>query len=772
MSILVSMFSFVIAMLVPLWVPLVVMVLSLLCPIVYDFDAPKPSRRYAPYLTALLYHILLCGIIQPIIVSIVVLIVYPVAATIVVIAALCRYCIRSVWDWVIFKTVIRKRGRIPAANSFLVKRITGPGLQDNFFYQISPEQAIAAIECHLEDILLRANQKILEKKMAEPLDIYDNFIRKVFNPFSAGVAVNDGNYEKVSREVKDLHRALQDKVNQRRNDLQLHLQTDVRERLKLTTHDLKATLRLVIVMLEKFYPETYFPLVINPERTLQKQPLSSRQISSEQQSRIDSGISTTEEVEDRDLFEKGSGSSLCQSRALLNPSIPPSVVSATRSLTGRNKLVHQNGFCSAKRSSILTRSYNSENISPEDQNMGGKRRYNQLEKWEHGSSEPSRLKGHAMGASQDENGVALVEDSSTEGLYNGDGKKSALSVRITPHRPTVSKTINRRQESIYVSEEEFWISKGLGLGDYATLAAIMLTDVFSPDILTSIDDEDTVFKIGTSGVDLNRYTEMLCKCPPRPDLDSSLIVYAPRTNSIRVPSPYLDVSSFFPASGRSFSFTKHPSKTSFSKTAMWGASISQRLSLLKSRKVVKPQEECSTIPGLPFQNRMMVPPPIPHPAVIAVIIYNREANDPIVLSSVETQTVLRVIDESVSRNDCPVSSRMYSFEEDSCTSNHASSPPSLYEGAVCMPDDLHVEEHNPAEEQPSTSYAANSSPERRLGTDTYKVVDANPLRALLESHPPFSVPLDLAPPEVPPENDYEDSLRIRHALSTDSLSVV
>lgn len=42
-------------------------------------------------------------------------------------------------------------------------------------------------------------------------------------------------------------------------------------------------------------------------------------------------------------------------------------------------------------------------------------------------------------------------------------------------------------------------------------------------------------------------------------------------------------------------------------------------------------------------------------------------------------------------------------------------------------------------------------------------LDSNPLRSLLESHPPFSVELDLAPPEDPPENDYEDTLRTRHA---------
>ena len=37
-----------------------------------------------------------------------------------------------------------------------------------------------------------------------------------------------GGYERVSREVKDLHRSLQDKVDARKRDLQLGLPADIR----------------------------------------------------------------------------------------------------------------------------------------------------------------------------------------------------------------------------------------------------------------------------------------------------------------------------------------------------------------------------------------------------------------------------------------------------------------------------------------------------------------------------------------------------------------
>lgn len=36
-----------------------------------------------------------------------------------------------------FHLVIKNRGRIPASDSFVVKRIAGPGLASDYYYQVS-----------------------------------------------------------------------------------------------------------------------------------------------------------------------------------------------------------------------------------------------------------------------------------------------------------------------------------------------------------------------------------------------------------------------------------------------------------------------------------------------------------------------------------------------------------------------------------------------------------------------------------------------------------
>ena len=43
---------------------------------------------------------------------------------------------RGLWDSVMFHTVIKSRGRIPANDGFIARRVAGPGLASNYFFQV------------------------------------------------------------------------------------------------------------------------------------------------------------------------------------------------------------------------------------------------------------------------------------------------------------------------------------------------------------------------------------------------------------------------------------------------------------------------------------------------------------------------------------------------------------------------------------------------------------------------------------------------------------
>ena len=49
-----------------------------------------------------------------------------------------------------FRAIIAKRAWVPAGDSFIVRRVAGPGLASNFFYQIKTEQALVALEARME----------------------------------------------------------------------------------------------------------------------------------------------------------------------------------------------------------------------------------------------------------------------------------------------------------------------------------------------------------------------------------------------------------------------------------------------------------------------------------------------------------------------------------------------------------------------------------------------------------------------------------------------
>ena len=83
-SIVVSLLSFAIALLAPVWVPCTVLLFSLLSPLVYDFDAPVPQRRWLPYLRALVLHIFIGGILQPLVLVLVLFFFCPIMAAIVI----------------------------------------------------------------------------------------------------------------------------------------------------------------------------------------------------------------------------------------------------------------------------------------------------------------------------------------------------------------------------------------------------------------------------------------------------------------------------------------------------------------------------------------------------------------------------------------------------------------------------------------------------------------------------------------------------------------
>ncbi len=145
--ILLSTLSLLLALTAIVWVPIVCAIFYFIVIIFYDYHG---QRLLNGILWNILVNILFCGIVQPIACAIMAFIICPLGAAVVASYASIHWLCRESWDSLMYAIVLKRAARVPAAESFLARRVAGPGLASKFFYQIRPEQALVALETKME----------------------------------------------------------------------------------------------------------------------------------------------------------------------------------------------------------------------------------------------------------------------------------------------------------------------------------------------------------------------------------------------------------------------------------------------------------------------------------------------------------------------------------------------------------------------------------------------------------------------------------------------
>ncbi|CAL1542802.1 unnamed protein product [Lymnaea stagnalis] len=243
------------AVLAPVWVPVATLLVHLFCFLVWDIDNPRSEKnRISILLEAIVWNILLQGILQPLSAFSVGALLCPLASFTVFLAGVFRFCLRNFWDTAMFHVIIKTRGRVPAGDGFVARRIAGPGLASNYFFQIRPEQALAAMEARVEHDELEAWKKQVLTVLEQPQEAYRNFVDQCFKPFSATLT-EQGVYLRLCKELSQYTSELNTKVSEREIKLYTGLNPDLQRRIKLPETDLKLTISYSARLLEEFYPE-------------------------------------------------------------------------------------------------------------------------------------------------------------------------------------------------------------------------------------------------------------------------------------------------------------------------------------------------------------------------------------------------------------------------------------------------------------------------------------------------------------------------------------
>ncbi len=81
--------------------------------------------------------------------------------------ALLHRCTRGMYH-----LVVKRFARIPAHNGFLARRVAGPGLAAEYFYQVSSPEVLAALESLIEQNELKVYRSYVEQILKKPVDEY------------------------------------------------------------------------------------------------------------------------------------------------------------------------------------------------------------------------------------------------------------------------------------------------------------------------------------------------------------------------------------------------------------------------------------------------------------------------------------------------------------------------------------------------------------------------------------------------------------------------
>ena len=118
-------------------------------------------------------------------------------------------------------------------NTFLARRIAGPGMASEYYYQVRPEQALVALETRLEHAELDAYENEISAKILEPQNACLSFLKRMFRPFGVMPSRKTaGPVMQLETESEELLAKLREKLRERRDNLIPNLTGDVTARVR------------------------------------------------------------------------------------------------------------------------------------------------------------------------------------------------------------------------------------------------------------------------------------------------------------------------------------------------------------------------------------------------------------------------------------------------------------------------------------------------------------------------------------------------------------
>jgi hypothetical protein len=162
---------------------------------------------------------------------------------------------RRLWDSLLMRPLLAWRAAVPGESGRFVKRIAGPGLTSEYFFQVSPDLPLVAAWASMESSELYRYQGDMKSLIAEPSKAYQEFAA-VLDALTQGS--NQGRngspaYKEIAEKESANEKALAEAVRPRADLYQRLLKVPQEGKIKLATPDLELLLKKTALLAERFY---------------------------------------------------------------------------------------------------------------------------------------------------------------------------------------------------------------------------------------------------------------------------------------------------------------------------------------------------------------------------------------------------------------------------------------------------------------------------------------------------------------------------------------
>ena len=199
----ISSVSFVFGLLTPVWYPILSILQHLAFVIFFDWESRKKFCWSVFPIIRIVLKFVFVGVFGSILSIITGTLICPVLSVLVTCFGIVRYLYRKTQDCCMLNCLLKGLGRVPAINSFIARRIAGPGLASEHLFQIRPEQALAALEIFIETQILNAYLKFVRAKLNEPLNTYKETLSPIFKKYSYALGSSNGPYNEVVKKTNE-----------------------------------------------------------------------------------------------------------------------------------------------------------------------------------------------------------------------------------------------------------------------------------------------------------------------------------------------------------------------------------------------------------------------------------------------------------------------------------------------------------------------------------------------------------------------------------------